>query len=83
LSGGDVEPHRKPKAQAYGVRGSYRNSAIEWGSLNCGGAKVSHPPYNSMQNLNAVTIPAGTTFYVGPASAQSPYTGGGIQVYVP
>lgn len=39
--------------------------------------------YNSMQKLDAVDIPAGTTVYIGPASAQSGYSGGGVQVYVP
>lgn len=39
--------------------------------------------WNSMKNVNTVTIPAGTTVYVGPASAQGIYNGGGIQVYVP
>lgn len=39
--------------------------------------------WNSMENLNVVTIPSGTTVYIGPAAAQSPYGGGGLQVYVP
>jgi hypothetical protein len=41
------------------------------------------PQWNSMQNLNEVEIPAGTTVYIGPAAAQGPYSGGGLQVYVP
>jgi RHS repeat-associated protein len=43
---------------------------------------------NTLENTNAVTIPAGTTVYIGPAAPQTSqtgvtYTGGGIQVYVP
>ena len=38
---------------------------------------------NTMENLDAVTIPAGTTVYIGPAAQQGVYPGNGIQVYVP
>jgi RHS repeat-associated protein len=39
--------------------------------------------WNSLTNLNAVTVPAGTTVYMGPASPQQGYNGGGFQVFVP
>lgn len=39
--------------------------------------------WNSMENTTAVTYPAGTTVYIGPAAAQAGYPGGGIQVFVP
>jgi RHS repeat-associated protein len=40
------------------------------------------PSWNSAANVNAVTFPAGTVVYVGPAAAQQGYSGGGFQVYV-
>jgi hypothetical protein len=42
--------------------------------------------FNSMEHLDAVTIPAGTTVYWGPAARSSDYPGyqgGGLQVLVP
>jgi RHS repeat-associated protein len=39
--------------------------------------------WNSMENLDPVKFPAGTTMYVGPASAQAGFRGGGFQVFVP
>jgi len=41
--------------------------------------------WNSMENLDERTVPAGSTVYIGPASKQPgyPYAGGGIQVFVP
>ena len=38
---------------------------------------------NTMQRGRPITIPAGTTVYIGPAAPQPGYTGGGIQVFVP
>jgi hypothetical protein len=38
--------------------------------------------WNSMENTTAITIPQGTVIYIGPASAQEGYPGGGIQVFV-
>jgi hypothetical protein len=42
---------------------------------------------NTMENLDEVTIPAGTTVFIGPASRQTGgqgfYSGGGFQVWVP
>jgi hypothetical protein len=38
---------------------------------------------NNMRNTSAVTIPSGTTVYIGPTAPVGTHSGGGIQVFVP
>ncbi len=73
-----------PPAQLTGVDGTWYSFFAPEGSQEFFRDQMSlSPQWNSMQNLNEVEIPAGTTVYIGPAAAQGPYSGGGLQVYVP
>jgi hypothetical protein len=38
---------------------------------------------NNMKNTSEIEIPAGTTVYIGPAAPEGPYSGGGLQVFLP
>jgi RHS repeat-associated protein len=73
-----------PPAQLTGVDGTWYSFFAPEGSQEFFRDQMSlSPQWNSMQNLDEVEIPAGTTVYIGPAAAQGPYSGGGLQVYVP
>jgi hypothetical protein len=64
--------------------GTYYSFFPPDGSMSFMRDQLSLPSqWNSMENLNAVEIPAGTTMYIGPAAAQEGYNGGGFQAFVP
>jgi len=73
-------------ARITGRYGTFYSLVEPFGSEDLIRDRFSLPSqWNSMEHSDAITIPAGTTVYIGPAVAHPEfgYGGGGVQVWVP